>query len=235
VPASHGSWALSPVLLVCLDMNRGSVSRQLSESGSITAVDWDRLDAAAVSVSYRVAGSVVATASDPLSAYVLAITAGLAPPIVIATPRYTTAVSAQLTTMGCALCVNVPVDPGQVNDLRSTLNRRPAMVRFNPELHLLLDPLHHSARVRDSWLRLAPQEFALLYCLSLSETVVSTDALLREAWDGRSQRSKQAVEACVSQLRRKLARAGLGNIIVTVRDYGYRLLPNNVERRKAGD
>ena len=197
----------------------------LCTRAGVAAVPFDKIDRSTVRLSYQMAGTLLVSRDDPLSDLFFALTAELAPPIVLATHKWTPELARELEQVGCAACVGWPVREEQIDALRAAFQRRQAVARYLPTLDLLLDPLSHSARVGSVWLQLSPQQFALLWCLSAHDgTPVPADALLREAWTSAPERSpRQALEYCVSQLRRKMRRARWNVSLETIRSFGYRL------------
>jgi len=191
----------------------------------VVGVGFGMLDPRAVRLSQSMAGTLLVSVDSPLNALFFAISAGIAPPIAVATPQLQPTLEHELESAGSAACVDWPVQPSQCGALRAVFRRRPAVARYYQALELLLDPLSHGARIGETWLHLSPQEFAVLWCLSAHEySPVSTVALLREAWGRTAEVDlRQSVEYCVSQLRRKLHRAGRGSI-TTVRRFGYQLV-----------
>ena len=109
--------------------------------------------------------------------------------------------------------------------LRAVL-RRPA-TRRDPVLRLgdlAVDTVAREARIRDILLDLTRRELSLLEELirSAGRTVVR-DALEERLWGSGEPVSGNALEAAVSRLRRRLAQAGSGCAVETIRGIGYRL------------
>ena len=85
---------------------------------------------------------------------------------------------------------------------------------------LALDPVARSATLRGETLDLSRKEFALLHLfLRRPGHIIAQDAILDQLYPLEAERDRNAVEALVSRLRRKVGR----NAIITVRGLGYRL------------
>jgi DNA-binding response OmpR family regulator len=79
--------------------------------------------------------------------------------------------------------------------------------------------------VGESALSLAGKEYELLLKLMTDPTRVFTkDQLLREVWGFRSLGRTRTLDSHASRLRRKLAAAGAGPVVINVWGVGYRLL-----------
>jgi DNA-binding response OmpR family regulator len=82
-----------------------------------------------------------------------------------------------------------------------------------------------SVLVGDIAVALAGKEYELLLKLMTDATRVFTkEQLLREVWDFRSLGRTRTLDSHASRLRRKLAAAGAGSVVVNVWGVGYRLL-----------
>ncbi len=110
-----------------------------------------------------------------------------------------------------------------VSRLRALMRRRSG----NKQAQLLIEDLRIDSiarRVyyRERELRLTPHEFALLEFLGRRRgTVFSQDQLIGRLYDDSAYVTRNAIEAHVSTLRRKLRAAGLGALIRTRRGFGY--------------
>lgn len=91
---------------------------------------------------------------------------------------------------------------------------------------LLLDLLTRDARVDGRRLRLHPLEFALLWRLSeIPGALVTRRALLRDVFDLSFDPGTNRLAVHVCRLRKKLALAGLANLLATAQgESGYRLI-----------
>lgn len=80
----------------------------------------------------------------------------------------------------------------------------------------------HAVLVGDVEVALTPKEFAVLRnLLEHRGEVVSPDDLSRAIWGYETFGSRNFVEAHVSRLRSKLAKAGAGDVVTTMRGIGY--------------
>lgn len=71
---------------------------------------------------------------------------------------------------------------------------------------------------------LSPREYALLVALATRPgSVLTKDDLLRVVWGEDQSVTRNVVEVYVGYLRRKLAAAGAGDLVHTVRGHGYRV------------
>jgi DNA-binding response OmpR family regulator len=109
--------------------------------------------------------------------------------------------------------------------LRALVRRSHA--RADPVLRLgelAMDQARHCAAVGEQALEFSPREWALLEQLMLAAPrVVPKTRLLEQVlgWDGES--TLNAIEVHVSRIRQKLAGAGAGVALRTVRGLGYRI------------
>ena len=89
---------------------------------------------------------------------------------------------------------------------------------------LTIDPHSRSATHAGRPLRLTRIEFALLDQLASDpERVFTKHDLLRDVWGFRSEGRTRTVDAHACRLRKRLAAAGAGGLVVSVRGVGYRL------------
>ena len=87
---------------------------------------------------------------------------------------------------------------------------------------LVVDPRARIARVDDAPLPLSPKEYALLeLLLGQRGRVLARATLFDGLYDARSEASDKVIEVLMSNLRGKLARAGLPELIQTRRGFGY--------------
>lgn len=85
---------------------------------------------------------------------------------------------------------------------------------------IALDPVARSATLKGAPLDLSRKEFALLHLfLRRPGHIISQDAILEQLYALEAERDRNAVEAHISRLRRKIGR----DAIRTVRGLGYRL------------
>jgi DNA-binding response OmpR family regulator len=89
---------------------------------------------------------------------------------------------------------------------------------------LELDPRDHTVRADGTPLDLTATEFRLLeYLLGRAESVVSRAQLADHVWGSAFDRTSNVIDVYIGYLRRKLAAAGLGDVIQTARGLGYML------------
>ncbi|MHA6780416.1 response regulator transcription factor [Pseudonocardia saturnea] len=113
-----------------------------------------------------------------------------------------------------------------VAQLKAILRRRDAAlgrvgqrVRLGP---LVVDPVARAVSWDGEAVELSPREFALLHALaSRPDTAVAKDELLRIVWGDEGAASRNVVEVYVGYLRRKLDAVGAGQVLRTVRGFGY--------------
>ena len=178
-----------------------------------------------ISFARRVAGTLVATEGDPLSALGYAVTAGMTGPIIVAMAKRYRMDCSDLITAGALACVTMPIAKPDVDRMLPLLMTH-APARMDSTLRLLLDPISRVVRFRERSVRLSQREFAVLHCLSShGERPVSAEELLTDVWgDAKSaERSRQIVDVYIFQLRKKLETIGLRGAISTVRAFGYAL------------
>ena len=85
-----------------------------------------------------------------------------------------------------------------------------------------MDRLQHRATVDGKRLDLTPKEFQLLeYFLLHAEQVVRRTTLLEKVWDMHFDPESNVVDVHLGNLRRKLANAGAGDLLQTVRGVGF--------------
>ncbi|MGI8310192.1 response regulator transcription factor [Saccharopolyspora sp. ASAGF58] len=89
---------------------------------------------------------------------------------------------------------------------------------------LEIDRATREVRWAGEVIALSPREYGLLVALaSHPEAVVPKDDLLRMVWGEEQFVTRNVVEVYVGYLRRKLAAAGAGELVQTVRGQGYRV------------
>jgi DNA-binding response OmpR family regulator len=113
-----------------------------------------------------------------------------------------------------------------VAQLRAILRRRDAALgRSGQRIRLgalSVDPVARAVTWNGELVELSPREFALLHALaSRPDTAVAKDELLRLVWGDEKAASRNVVEVYVGYVRRKLDAVGAGNVLRTVRGYGY--------------
>jgi hypothetical protein len=212
-----------PVLL----LRRGPVSMRslmaLHEDRRFELFPTDELTPAWISFAKRIAGVIVATEGDPLSAFGYAVTAEI-PNIVVLMGKQHRAECEIVMSAGALACVTMPMTPPELDRIASVLGAHTATSRVDPTLRLLLDPIGRTVRFHERAVHLSQREFALLHCLSESRgRPVSAEELLTSVW-GESQgaeKSRIILDVYVCQVRKKLAELGLGGSLSTIRGFGY--------------
>lgn len=180
-----------------------------------------------ISFAKRVAGTLVATEDDPLSALGYAVTAGMTGPLIVAMAKRYKADCHDLIAAGAIACVTMPIAKTDVDRMIPLLMKHAGPARMDGTLRLLLDPIGRVVRYRERSVRLSQREFAVLHCLSSHHgRPVSAEELLTYVWaDAKSgERSRQILDVYIFQLRKKLERLGLRGAISTVRAFGYALV-----------
>ncbi len=87
-----------------------------------------------------------------------------------------------------------------------------------------LDEAGHTTSIGEAPIDLTAKEFALLrYFMLHPGEVISAEQLLEHVWDEHADPFTNTVRVTLSNLRRKLAAAGAGEVIETVVGAGYRL------------
>jgi len=96
--------------------------------------------------------------------------------------------------------------------------------RFIEAGDVTLDLLHRDGRVEDSWLRLHPREFELLWRLAQTPGErLSRKQLLAEVWRLEQEPGTNSLAVHVARVRSKLASFGMDHMLVTHPDGGYLL------------
>lgn len=227
-PTSTRTAASTPVPLLLV--RRGEV--KISLLGRLTSDDrlelftTDELTAEWVSFADRVAALVIATAGDPLSALGYAVTASVQAPIVVAGPARFRSQARDIEAAGALGFVELPPKNRDIDRLLELLSRHAGPSRVDINLRLLLDPIGRVARYHDSTIQLTQREFALLHCLSThGGRPVAMEDLYRYVWnEPESKQSMQILPVYIFQLRQKLSRLGLREVLVTIRGFGYALV-----------
>ena len=113
-----------------------------------------------------------------------------------------------------------------VAQLKALLRRRDAALgRVGRRVRLgslVVDPVARMVTWDGEEVELSPREFALLHALaSRPDTAVAKDDLLRIVWGDAQAASRNVVEVYGGYLRRKLEVVGAGQVLRTVRGFGY--------------
>lgn len=182
----------------------------------------EAIDAAAVSSSRRMAGSILAAVDDPWRLLSFAVTAGLEGPMIMALGGKHSCLRSDLVAAGAATCVGIPITAGDVDALvRHLLPSAIAHCARNPTI--LFDPIARTVTYGTESIQLSQKEFALLFVLAdRSGRAQSAADLVASVWPTRPDaRARGLLEFYIGQLRRKLRRIGLANALVTIRGFGY--------------
>lgn len=187
----------------------------------------DELTPEWIAMAKRMAGVLVATEGDPLSAFGYAVTGGLTNPIVVTMARRFRNQCEDLLAAGAAGCLLMPVSEADLDSIVPLLTSQSGASRIDTTLRLLLDPVGLVARHHDKSVRLSQREFAVLHCMSSHRgRPVSAEELLTYVWGDSqsSDRTRQILDVYIFQLRKKLDRLGLKGAIATIRGFGYALV-----------
>jgi DNA-binding response OmpR family regulator len=216
-----------PVLLV----RRGPVAMRsmtlLHDDPRLELFATDELTSEWISFAQRVAGVIIATEDEPLSALGYAITAGIAAPLIMVIPRKHKVDCKDLVAAGAAACMTMPIAKPELDRIVAELAKHAGSSRIDSTLRLLLDPIGSTVRYHDKEVHLSHREFAVLHCLSLHRgRPVAAEDLLNSVWGSASatDRTRQILDVYIFQLRKKLERIGLRGAISTVRGFGYALV-----------
>jgi len=214
-----------PLLVVCRGACDEALLQPLREDTRLELFVTQHLTPTWVSFAQRVAAGVLLHATDdPLSALVYARTAGIDGRVLVAVNGKRRG-RKELESAGEATCISLPFTQTARDRIVAALNSGRGAASVEPTLRLLFDPIARVVRYHDNTLPLSQREFALLHYLAQhSGRPVPADQILSYVWeDGATAKSRQIVDVYVCQLRRKLAKIGLGNSIRTLRGYGYTL------------
>lgn len=215
-----------PVLLV----RRGPVGmRSLTRLHSDERLELfavDELTSEWIAFANRVAGILVASEGDPLSAFGYAITAGMTAPIAVLTTRRYKSDAADLMAAGAVATATMPLTTVDVDRIVPLFAKHAAFSRIDSTLRLLLDPIGRVVRYHDKSVRLSQREFAVLHCMSSHRgRPVAAEELLAYVWADAdpAEHTRQILDVYIFQLRKKLEHVGLTGAISTVRGFGYAL------------
>lgn len=119
--------------------------------------------------------------------------------------------------------------PFEIRELTArvrALLRRPAVLLGNilKTRSLTLDRDTYRVTVNSAECKVMPREFALLeFLMRHPKQLFNADDLLNRVWSSESDASSYALRQSVKRLRDKLAEHGAEDLIVTVRNIGYKL------------
>ena len=181
-----------------------------------------------VAGAQRASVVVVTTSSDPLSALLYALTAGITIPVVIAAPKRFAKDRKHVLEAGATAFMATPVSKTDVSRMIKLVAPQATDLQADGSSHLVLDPIGQVVRLHSKSVQLSQREFGVLHCLaSRSGRPVSATDVLAHVWGsnpGRVQ-SREILDVYIFNLRKKLKKLGLPNAIRTVRSYGYALEP----------
>jgi len=184
-----------------------------------------------VAGAQRASVVVVTTDSDPLSALLYTLTAGITIPIVIAAPKRFAKDRRDVLDAGATAYMATPVSRIDVTRMIKLVAPQTTDLQADGAMHLVLDPIGRVVRLRSKSVRLSQREFAVLHCLTgKGGRPVSATDVLAYVWGdnpGKVQ-SREILDVYIFTLRKKLKKLGLRNPIRTVRSYGYALAPDAI-------
>ena len=148
-------------------------------------------------------------------------------PVIIVTGTSTVAERIAGFDLGCDDYLVKPIDVDELSRrVRAVMRRRG--VPATPEERLLgpndlvMRLRQHTVWVGGEEVKLTPKEFAILrLLLEHRDEVISSDDLSVQIWGYETFGSRNFVEAHVSRLRSKLAKAGAPDVVTTMRGVGY--------------
>lgn len=147
------------------------------------------------------------------------------PPVIVLTARAGPGETIVNLDSGADDSLTKPIDVLELAARLRALMRRP-QARFAPTLKLGDLEFHvgaRSARFDGKLVELTKRECDLLELLMLHQGALVTRATIENAlFTFDDSATPNAIEACVSRLRRKLSAAGAPDLLVTVRSLGYR-------------
>ena len=109
--------------------------------------------------------------------------------------------------------------------VRREVGRRAGVIQLG---NVSLAPARQEVRIGSSPVDLTVREYQILeYLLHRPGYVLSRDAIIEHVWGFDYPGTSNLIDVHVSNLRRKLAEAGAGNLIQTIRGAGYRLVDTN--------
>jgi DNA-binding response OmpR family regulator len=171
---------------------------------------------------------VVTTNSDPLSALLYVMTAGITIPVVVAVPKRLLGQRRDVINAGAQLMAATPLSRADVNRMVKLAGPTSTDLQADGTMHLVLDPIGRVVRLHDKSVKLSQREFAVLHCLTgRSGNPVSATDVLAYVWGDNPNKvqSREILDVYIFNLRKKLKKLGLANAIRTVRSYGYALEP----------
>src|SRR6185436_844369 len=215
-----------PVFVLKKSLTGDRALGALRDDPRVELIEADERKTNWVSGAQRAAAILVVTGSDPISALLFVLTAGVNAPIIVAAPRRMMSAKRDVLEAGAAACVATPLTRADVTRMMKLLTTQSSGLSVDAELHLVLDPIGRVVRLHEKSVRLSQREFAVLHCLTTRRgRPVSAYDLLAYVWGERSEQKKtrEILDVYIHSVRRKLKTLGLANAIQTVRGYGYAL------------
>lgn len=146
--------------------------------------------------------------------------------VLVWTARTDLAEAVDALELGADDCLGVPFEPAELVARVNACLRRPVASAKPDRLTagaLVLDKAVHCLFVCGKPVDLAPTEFRLLeFFLDNQARVFSRDELLRRAWPKHIKAGQRTVDVHVRRLRQLLEPYNCGDMIQTVRGFGYR-------------
>jgi len=215
-----------PVFVLKKSLTGDRALGALRDDPRVELIEADEKKTNWISGAQRAAAILVVTGSDPISALLFVLTAGVNAPIIVAAPRRMMSAKRDVIEAGAAACVATPLTRADVTRMMKLLATQSSGLSVDAELHLVLDPIGRVVRLHEKSVRLSQREFAVLHCLTTRRgRPVSAYDLLAYVWGERSEQKKtrEILDVYIHSVRRKLKTLGLTNAIQTVRGYGYAL------------
>ncbi len=145
-------------------------------------------------------------------------------PVLILSVRDQETVKVEALELGADDYVTKPFGTGELLARLDVIQRR-RFTRQSPQIiagTLVLDLLHHEARVGDELLKLTPTEFALLKVLAEhAGRIVTQNQIVKQVWAGQSSDPSEGLRVHINHLRKKLGETGPR--IMNEPGIGYRL------------
>lgn len=145
-------------------------------------------------------------------------------PVLILSVRDHETVKVEALELGADDYVTKPFGTAELLARLDVIKRR-RFTRQSPQIvagALVLDLLHHEARLGDELLKLTPTEFALLKVLAEhAGRIVTQNQIVKQVWAGQSSDPSEGLRVHINHLRKKLGDSGPR--IVNEPGIGYRL------------
>ena len=214
-----------PLLVVIREPAAIQLLGTLERDPRVALLNAEQLTPNWISLADHLAGVIVASVDDPLNSLTYALSANIKRPIVVATQNMGGYRPRDLIALGARFVLRLPVTASQIQRLLQSLAALPGAILTAESFGLLLDPINLSAHFAGQAIRLSPREFALLGCLCRAggNAVASEDLRILVWGDNALNQTSNNLEFYVHQVRAKLRKLGLHDVLGTVRNFGYRL------------